>query len=92
MSRHQVSRRWIEEQILRVFPDILPFDLDQAFLCGELAAATHSKGLSLGDRACLATGLVHGCPVLTAEPRWMEIGWKAFGYQPEIQLIRAHGV
>lgn len=90
MSRHKVSRPWIEENILRVFPEILPFDLQQAFLCGELEALTRSKGLSLGDRACLAAGMVHGWPVLTAESRWTEINWKASGYEPDIRLIRSN--
>src|SRR5215472_1789212 len=77
VSRHNVSRPWIEDKVFRVFPDILPFDLDHAYLCGALEPVTRSKGLSLGDRACLAAGMLHGWPVLTAEATWTEIDWKS---------------
>jgi PIN domain nuclease of toxin-antitoxin system len=88
VSRHHVSRSWIEERVFRVFPEILPFDREQAYLCGALETVTRPKGLSLGDRACLAAGILHGSPVLTAESRWTEIDWKAHGYDVKIQLIR----
>ena len=86
VSRHQVSRSWVEERIFRVFPELLPFDRDQAYLCGALGAVT--RGISLGDRACLAAGILHGWPVLTAESAWAEVDWTAHGYSPEILLIR----
>ena len=67
---------------------MLPFDREHAYLCGALEPVTRPKGLSLGDRACLAAGILHGWPVLTAESRWTEIDWKTHGYTLEIQLIR----
>jgi PIN domain nuclease of toxin-antitoxin system len=88
VSRHKVSRSWVEQRVFRVFPELLAFDREHAYLCGALEAVTRPKGLSLGDRACLAAGLLHGWPVLTAESRWTEIDWKANGYAPEILLIR----
>ena len=88
VSRHQVTRAWIEERIFRVFSDLLPFDREHAYLCGALEPATRPKGLSLGDRACLAAGILHSWPVLTAESRWTEIDWKAHGYKIDIRLIR----
>jgi len=36
----------------------------------RLRAATRAQGLSLGDRACLATGLRLGWPVITADRSW----------------------
>ncbi|HWG47973.1 MAG TPA: type II toxin-antitoxin system VapC family toxin [Gemmataceae bacterium] len=88
VSRHNVSRSWVEERILRVFSELVPFDREQAYLCGALEAITRPKGLSLGDRACLAAGILHGWPVLTCESRWKEIDWKAHGYDLKIHLIR----
>jgi PIN domain nuclease of toxin-antitoxin system len=88
VSRHKVSRSWIEERVFQVFSEILPFDREHAYLCGALEPVTRPKGLSLGDRACLATGILHGWPVLTAESTWTEIDWKAHGYKLEVQLIR----
>jgi PIN domain nuclease of toxin-antitoxin system len=89
VSRHNVSRAWIEQRVFRVFPEHVPFDREQAYLCGALEAVTRPRGLSLGDRACLAAGLLHGWPVLTAESKWAEVDWKAHGYKPDILLIRA---
>src|SRR5262249_28198869 len=52
------------------------FDADLAIAAGELRAATRSRGLSLGDRACLALALREGLPVLTADTAWdgLDIG------------------
>jgi PIN domain nuclease of toxin-antitoxin system len=91
VGRHRVGRSWIEQRVFRVFPELLPFDREHAYLCGALEAITRPKGLSLGDRACLAAGLLLGWPVLTAESRWVEIDWKSHGYSPEICLIRDKG-
>ena len=88
LSRQGVSLDWIGTRLLRVFSDHLPFDSEQAYLCGMLEPITRPKGLSLGDRACLAAGLLKGCPVLTAESRWAEVDWKSSGYYPKIELIR----
>lgn len=88
VSRHNVSRDWVEERILRVFSELLPFDREQAYLCGALEAVTRPKGLSLGDRACIAAAILHGFPVLTCDAKWKEIDWKAHGYKLHIHLIR----
>ncbi len=52
---------------------IVPFGLDEAERCGLLWAATARHGLSLGDRACLATALQRDLPVLTADRAWTEL-------------------
>ncbi len=88
LSRQGVAHDWIESRLLRVFSDHLPFESEQAFLCGILEPTTRPKGLSLGDRACLSAGLLLGCTVLTAESTWIEVDWKASGYCPQIELIR----
>ena len=49
---------------------VLPFDADDADLAARLWLETRSYGLSLGDRACLATGLRARSPVLTADRSW----------------------
>lgn len=53
--------------------DVVPFDEDQALQTGILARETKALGLSLGDRACLALGIVTGCAVLTADKAWLEL-------------------
>lgn len=68
-----VTKQWIESRVLRVFGNILPFDVKQATLAGSLAVLTRKHGLSLGDRACLATGILLDAKVLTADTAWKNI-------------------
>lgn len=49
---------------------ILSFDLRDAEAVAALRTRTKSKGLSLGDRACLALGLRLDAVVVTAERSW----------------------
>lgn len=59
------------------------FDVDQAWSSGLLRAASRKRGLSLGDRACLALAKARGAPALTADRAWAEV---AAGV--EVRLIR----
>ncbi len=52
---------------------IVDFDRETAILAAELRAVTKRLGLSLGDRACLATARSHGLPVLTADQAWAKL-------------------
>ncbi len=61
----------------------IPFSLEHANKAGELWQATSPFGLSLGDRACLATGLVENQPVITADKVWQNLPLSL-----DIQLIR----
>lgn len=49
---------------------VRPFDAEAAVAAGLLRRATRARGLSLGDRACLALGLAEGLPVVTADRAW----------------------
>ncbi|WP_182913795.1 type II toxin-antitoxin system VapC family toxin [Sphingobium terrigena] len=60
-------------QIERFGVDIRPFDRDQALIAADLRAVTRSRGLSLGDRACLALARSLDAPVLTADQVWAEL-------------------
>ena len=59
------------------------FDADQAWSSGFLRAATRKRGLSLGDRSCLALAKVRGAPALTADRAWAEVDTGV-----EVRLIR----
>ena len=63
---------------------ILDFDVKQAFKAAELKALTKDKGLSLGDRACIALGIQLKLPIYTADRIWKELELP----QVEIILIR----
>jgi ribonuclease VapC len=49
------------------------FTAEHAKAAGALVAKTRALGLSLGDRACLALGLVLGVPVYTADTSWKKV-------------------
>ncbi len=52
---------------------ILPYTEDHAKLTGSLAARTRHLGLSLGDRSCLALGILLNSPVYTADQIWRNL-------------------
>ena len=68
---------WSESEVALVFGtlgiEILPFGPEAALSSGRLRMVTRHLGLGLGDRACLATGRIEGCPVLTSDRSWREI-------------------
>lgn len=56
--------------------EIVDFDLALAIEAGSMVLLTKSRGLSLGDRACLALAAREGLSALTADRAWkgVEIG------------------
>jgi ribonuclease VapC len=50
--------------------EIVPFTDAQARLAGELRRTTKARGLSLGDRACLALAQERGLTAVTADAAW----------------------
>lgn len=48
------------------------FDEEQAHQSGRLRTATRSKGLSLGDRACLALAASRGAIAVTTDKAWKD--------------------
>ena len=53
---------------------VVAFGDGHAFLAGKLRESTRSHGLSLGDRACLATAMLERGSVLTADKAWLKLG------------------
>lgn len=66
--------------------EIASFDTELAYTASALRPATRHRGLSLGDRACLALALQRGLPALTADHAWhgLDVG-------VTIELIRPRG-
>ncbi len=52
---------------------VVAFGANEGVLAGRLRADTRRAGLSLGDRACLATARVLGMPVLTGDRPWLAL-------------------
>jgi PIN domain nuclease of toxin-antitoxin system len=72
-----VSRGWTSgeawEDASSPLRDVAPFDQEQARIVGDLVPQTESLGLSLGDCACLALGIVLNAPVYTADKSWKKL-------------------
>lgn len=49
------------------------FDAEQAWSSGALRVSTRQRGLSLGDRACLALARSRGVPALTGDRAWADV-------------------
>ena len=56
-----------------LIPNLIPFDEHHAYRAASLRSKTKNKGLSLGDRACLALGETKKIPVITADKVWKEL-------------------
>ena len=53
--------------------EIVPADQERAAAAGLLHARTRRKGLSIGDRFCLALANETGLPTLTADRVWKDL-------------------
>ena len=63
--------------------EIRPFDTVLAVAAGQLRAATREKGLSLGDRACVALAIREQAGIVTADRTWAGLDLNV-----EVELIR----
>jgi PIN domain nuclease of toxin-antitoxin system len=62
---------------------VVAFDEELAWRAALLRSAGRRHGLSLGDRACLATALTLGRPVVGCDRAWCELGLSV-----EVELLR----
>jgi PIN domain nuclease of toxin-antitoxin system len=61
------------EATLSPIREAVSFTPEHARLAGDLVQQTRSRGLSLGDRACLALGIALKAPVYTADRSWKNL-------------------
>jgi len=61
------------EATLSPIREATAFTAEHAMPAGNLIAETRALDLSLGDRACLALGLVLSAPVYTADKSWKSL-------------------
>ena len=73
----------VSQRVHELVPVIVPFSWDIARITAALIVDTQPKGLGLGDRAALATAKIMNLPVLTSEPRWLDVSTGV-----DIRLIR----
>lgn len=63
----------IDQSLADLDLEVVPFDRDQAMRSGKLRTITRSAGLSLGDRACLATAAALGAVAITTDQAWARL-------------------
>ena len=77
VSAKLVEKSWDPTSITDFWRDLdiplLSFDLNVALISAELRPQTKDLGLSFGDRACLATAIMHECEAMTADQQWGQI-------------------
>ena len=84
-ARNGASEAEIREWIGALELEIVPLDMELAYLAGFLLPDTRQAGLSLGDRACPALARRLGVRALTADHAWSLV---AHEVGVEIELIR----
>jgi ribonuclease VapC len=53
--------------------EVIPFDAEMAYTAACLRPQSRRLGLSLGDRCCLALGIVRQSTVVTTERAWSKL-------------------
>ncbi|HWT51071.1 MAG TPA: type II toxin-antitoxin system VapC family toxin [Caulobacter sp.] len=83
MAEEGVRETEIESWAQRLPVVVVDFDRDLAMQAGFLRKTTSHKGLSLGDRACLALAMRENLPVMTGDRAWTDLDLPV-----EVVLIR----
>lgn len=52
---------------------VVPLDIQQSFEMAYLKKLIPNKGLSIGDRACIALGIKMALPIYTADKIWAKL-------------------
>ena len=73
LIRNNIEEKEIDEILQDIVPEILPFDEKIAIKAGKIINITKEYGLSLGDRACIATSIHYNIPVYTTDKVWEKI-------------------
>ena len=73
LTAQGMSEELVREQLDQLVLDVRDFGRPAAFETGLMVAKTRSLGLSLGDRACLASARQEGIPALTSDRSWANV-------------------
>jgi PIN domain nuclease of toxin-antitoxin system len=73
LMRVGIPQNKIEEIVTEIIPEIIPFTYRTGLVTGNLIAKTKEFGLSLGDRACIATGIVENMVIYTTDKIWQKL-------------------
>lgn len=73
LARNNILENEIDEIIEDIVPEIIPFCENIAIKAGKLSKYSAKYGLSLGDKACLATAEYYNMNVYTTDKIWSEL-------------------
>ncbi|NEQ47574.1 MAG: type II toxin-antitoxin system VapC family toxin [Leptolyngbya sp. SIOISBB] len=73
LGRSRPSTTALKRAVQPFEPYVVAINTDIAQMAGALVAETKELGLSLGDRVCLALGISHNLPILTADKTWSQL-------------------
>jgi PIN domain nuclease of toxin-antitoxin system len=73
LAERGTSVEQVRQTIEALGVEVIPCDETLAYRIGELRVSTRSSGLSLGDRACLATAIQRGVRAITADRSWKSL-------------------
>lgn len=76
LSRNQIEENDIDEIIENMVPEVIDFCSTVSTIGGKLIKITQDYALSLGGRACIATGLHYGLEIYTADKIWDKLNGK----------------
>jgi ribonuclease VapC len=76
LGRRGMAASSVLADVCKIVGEIRPFDMEQARLSVVLDEKTRPFGLSFGDRACMALGVLTGLPILTANGDWAKVDLK----------------
>ena len=73
--KYAISKKELSKEECLLLPKklgirVINLDQNQALLSAELYNKTKQYGLSLGDRTCIALGMIKGYPILTCDRIW----------------------
>jgi ribonuclease VapC len=81
--REEIAIGVVREWLAGLELEVRPFDRELAYAAGVLVPTTRGRGLSLGDRACLALARELGRTALTTDRAWRDLDVGV-----EIEVIR----
>lgn len=73
LTRFGVLEDEVNEIITDIVPEVIPLSENIAIGAGKLIATIKNYGLSLGDRACIATGEYCKMEIYTMDKTWLKL-------------------
>lgn len=70
VDNHKQDIKEVRKILSSLLEDVIIVDEEIAYLSSEIISFTKEYGLSLGDRVCIATGIIKQYPIITTDRIW----------------------